>query len=53
VKDTTILVVSNLGVGIEPTRRIETLATLSGDLDVLTHFEFATLSVNVELFIAS
>lgn len=53
MKNTTILVISNLGVGIETARHCEALAALSGDLDVLAHAEFATLSVNVELFIAS
>ena len=52
MENTSILEVSNLGVGIKTALDSEFLATVGGDMDILADLEGTTLHVNVELLTA-
>jgi len=48
VKDTAILEVGDLGIGIESASHSEGLSSVSGDHDVLSHDEVTAIHVNAE-----
>jgi len=52
VENTSVLEVSNLGVGIKTALDSEFLTTVGCDMDILADLEVTTLQVDVELFTA-